>query len=275
MAVRDVWSVLVETLDALDYLIEQGGSETDRERRLRANIEGFGTDVSNVFHAQGAAFAAEAERFPDGPVDPARIESAVNVAVAAGDDQLRVAAERAAGEAWLIGAEDMARRLNIDITFNLDDPAARAYIRRVGADLVTRVDDTTRSRLRGLIDDGTHSGWNYNQIAQSIIGQFGEMAMGKPQQHIDSRAHLIAVTEMGNAFEDGSLGAARQMAAMGLEMEKKWLTVGDNRVSDGCRDNQAAGWIPVDRQFPSGHDRPLRFPGCRCTALYQQRRSSI
>lgn len=275
MAARDVWSVLVEALDALDYLIEQGGSETDRERRLRANIEGFDTDVSNVFHAQGAAFAAEAERFPDGPVDPARIESAVNVAVAAGDDQLRVAAERAAGEAWLIGAEDMARRLNIDITFNLDDPAARAYIRRVGADLVTRVDDTTRTRLRGLIVDGTNNGWNYNQIAQSIIGQFGEMAVGKPQQHIDSRAHLIAVTELGNAFEDGSLGAARQMEAMGLEMEKKWLTVGDTRVSDGCRDNQAEGWIPLNQQFRSGHDRPLRFPGCRCTALYQQKRRSI
>lgn len=268
-------SVLVAALEALDYLIEQGGSETDRERRLRANIEGFDRDVSNVFHAQGAAFTAEAERFPDGPVDPARIESAVNVAVAAGDEQLRVAAERAAGEAWLIGAEDMARRLNIDITFNLDDPAARAYIRRVGADLVTRVDDTTRARLRRLVEDGTNSGWNYNQIAQSIISEFGEMAVGKPQQHIDSRAHLIAVTELGNAFEDGSLGAARRMAAMGLEMEKKWLTVGDSRVSDGCRTNQAAGWIPIDDAFPSGHDRPLRFPGCRCTALYQRKRSSV
>jgi hypothetical protein len=101
------------------------------------------------------------------------------------------------------------------------------------------------------------------------------MAVGKPQQHIDSRAHLIAVTELGNAFEDGSLGAARRMAAMGLEMEKKWLTVGDQRVSEGCRTNQAAGWIPIDRPFPSGHDRPLRFPGCRCTAQYQRKRSSV
>ena len=275
MAVRDAWSVLAETLDALDYLIEQGGGETDREQRLRANIGQFESDVAGVFRAEGDAFAAEAANFPDGPVDPARVETAVNVAVAAGSDDLRAAAERAAGEAWLIGAEDMARRLNIDIQFNLDDPAARAYIRRVGADLVTRVDDTTRARLRRLIEDGTNSGWNYNQIAQSIIGEFGEMAVGKPQQHIDSRAHLIAVTELGNAFEDGSLGAARRMAAMGLEMEKQWLTVGDQRVSDGCRTNQAAGWIPIGRPFPSGHDRPLRFPGCRCTAQYQRKRSSV
>lgn len=272
---RDVWLALRETLYVLDYLVEQGGGETDRERRLRDNIGQFESDVAGVFRAEGDAFAAEAANFPDGPVDPARVNNAVNVAVAAGSDDLRQAAERAAGEAWLIGAEDMARQLNIDITFNLDDPAARAYIRRVGADLVTRVDDTTRARLRRLIEDGTHSGWNYNQIAQSIISEFGEMAVGRPQQHIDSRAHLIAVTELGNAFEDGSLGAARRMAQMGLEMEKKWLTVGDNRVSDGCRDNQAEGWIPLDQQFRSGHDRPLRFPGCRCTALYQRKRSSV
>lgn len=272
---REFWVALSDAFQALDLLIEQGGGETEREFRLRTNIEQFDADVTAVFETQASTFANEAQNFPDGPVDPARIETAVNVAIAAGDDHLRMAAERAAGEAWLIGAEDMARRMNLDITFNLDDPAARAYIRRVGADLVTRVDDTTRSRLRGIIDDGTRNGWNYNQIAQNIIAEFGEMAVGRPQQHIDSRAHLIAVTELGNAFEDGSLGAARRMAQMGLEMEKKWLTVGDNRVSEGCRTNQAAGWIPIDQAFPSGHDRPLRFPGCRCTALYQRKRSSV
>lgn len=259
-------------LDLLDWLVEQGGDDSERERRLRANIEQFDADVSDVFNAEADAFATEAERFPDGPVDPARIEGAMNVAMSAGQSDLRAAAERAAGEAWLIGAQEMARRLNLDITFSLDDPAAREYIRSVGADLVSRVDDTTRARLRGLIDAGTSNGWNYNQIAQAIIGEFGEMAVGRPQQHIDSRAHLIAVTELGNAFEDGSLAAARRMAAMGLEMEKKWLTVGDNRVSEGCQVNQNAGWIPLDQPFPSGHDRPLRFPGCRCTALYQRKR---
>jgi hypothetical protein len=54
-------------------------------------------------------------------------------------------------------------------------------------------------------------------------------------------------------------------------MEKRWLTVGDDRVSDGCKDNQRAGWIALNDAFPSGDDRPLRFPGCRCVVQYRRK----
>lgn len=84
-------------------------------------------------------------------------------------------------------------------------------------------------------------------------------------------ANNIIVHNCGEAYEEGSLQVGKELAGMGLEIEHYWLTVGDSRVSDGCRANEAAGWIPLDQAFPSGHMRPLRFPGCRCTALTRRK----
>ena len=85
-----------------------------------------------------------------------------------------------------------------------------------------------------------------------------------PQRHLRDRAELIAVTEIGQAYIDGQLDQAERLAARGARLEKSWLTVGDDRVSDGCRGNADQGWIPLAQAFSSGHTGPLRFPGCRC-----------
>ena len=47
------------------------------------------------------------------------------------------------------------------------------------------------------------------------------------------------------------------------------FTIAGNTLmaSDGCDENAAAGWLPLAAAFPSGHQRPLRFPGCRCDLL--------
>jgi hypothetical protein len=129
-----------------------------------------------------------------------------------------------------------------------------------------------------LIARAIEAGRSYDEIAEDIQSQFKHyyepgsywaFDAPRPQGHIDSRAHLIAVTESGQAYVEGNLIVGRDLAAAGLPMEKKWLTVGDNRVSQGCQENEAAGWIPLDELFPSGHDAPLRFPGCRCDVLMQ------
>ena len=162
--------------------------------------------------------------------------------------------------------------LGIDYSFNLDNPLAVAYLRQVGADLVTNVNSTTRDTLRRIAVQAAEEGWSYNRTAKAITDRFVEFAVGKPQLHIQSRAHLVAVTELGNAYEESNLIVAQDMASEGLEMEKKWLTTGDDRVSDGCRENEAQGWIPAGDDFKSGHQRPLRFPGCRCSSEFRVKR---
>jgi hypothetical protein len=169
------------------------------------------------------------------------------------------------------GAQRMVGEVTVQgYSFTLANPRAVAYIQEHGAELVKGIEQTTKNYLRTVLTQAVSEGWSYNRTARAIIERFREFASGKPQQHIDSRAHLIAITELGNAYAEGNLIVARDIAAAGIPMEKAWQTVGDNRVSDGCRENEAAGWIGLEAEFPSGHLRPLRFPGCRCDALYRR-----
>ena len=72
------------------------------------------------------------------------------------------------------------------------------------------------------------------------------------------------MTEIGDAYAEGNLIVAQELAAAGIEMEKAWSTVGDDKVSELCAGNEAQGWIPLEDAFQSGHQRPLGHPGCRC-----------
>lgn len=174
----------------------------------------------------------------------------------------------------LLGAGAMAATLGIDFekAFSLKNPRAVAYLEEHGAALVTKINEETRSQMKTLVTQAVDEGWSYNRAAKAIRAQFDDFAGLKPQKHIRDRATLVAVTEAGQAYEAGSQQVALGLADVGISMEKYWHSVGDDRVSQGCRDNEAAGWIAMTELFPSGHARPLRFPGCRCTAQYRKSR---
>lgn len=177
----------------------------------------------------------------------------------------------AAEEALLAGARVAIADLELGISFSLKNPRALAYVRTVGADKVTRINDTTRAVVKALIEQAVGEGWSYNRTARAIIERFREFAVGKPQEHIASRAHLVAVTEAGDAYEAGNFMPIQDLMGAGIEMEKAWDTMGDAKVSDGCLANEAEGWIPADQLHASGHLHPLRFPGCRCAEKYRRK----
>ena len=178
-------------------------------------------------------------------------------------------------EAREAGLEDYLTPIAIEptvagsIRFDLGNPRAVQYIDDHGAALVTRVDATTREYIKGVIAKGTDRGWSYDEMARQITSRYAEFAVGRPQEHIKSRAHLIAVTEVGNAYSEGNLQMAQRIAGAGIPMEKKWDTMGDERVDAECLANAAEGWIPLDQAFSSGHLRPLAHPACRCDLLIQ------
>jgi len=87
---------------------------------------------------------------------------------------------------------------------------------------------------------------------------------------LNNRAELVAVTEVGNAYEEGSRIMANRLNLAGLQIEKRWAGPNDDRTSKNCQDNLAAGWIPLADAFPSGAQQPLDHPGCRHTALYRR-----
>ena len=189
-------------------------------------------------------------------------------------DLTRPGMERTVGsyvQLALDAASDAAvAQLGMTGTFTLDNPAAVGYADDYAALRVTRINEVTRQGIRGLVSEAVADGWSYQQLAGAIRETYAGFTTPKPQQHIRDRAELVAVTEVGNAYEAGTAGTIRQLEQTGLAMEKSWLTVGDDRVDDECAGNEAAGWIPATAAFPSGHDRPLAHPACRCTLLFRR-----
>lgn len=266
-------------LTVADRFLE-ASSTAQKWRVLNATETRLQRGIAAAFDAQGGAFAEEFATLRD-KFEEARLREAIvegdwlnlfrNVAVST----LPLFAnpiEDAVQTAMTAAATELVADFAIDYTFSLRNPRAAAYVQEHGAELVRGIDDTTRGYLKTLIDQGVSEGWSHQRMSDAITERYSEFARGVPQRHIQSRAHLIAVTESGNAYEAGNEVVIRDLQDAGLKMEKQWLTVGDNRVSQGCQDNQAEGWIPVSQAFPSGHQRPLRFPGCRCTVQYRRMR---
>lgn len=164
--------------------------------------------------------------------------------------------------AIMAGTQAAADDLGLTLSLSQENPLAvyRAGLR--AANGVARINPTTRAYIRDVVRDGLAKGTSYQKVARQIVARYAEFGVPSPLGHIRSRAELVAVTEMGEAYVFGTMTKARSVR---LPLEKHWLTVGDNRVDEGqCRPNERAGWIPLEELFPSGHDAPLAHPGCRC-----------
>lgn len=150
---------------------------------------------------------------------------------------------------------------------SLPNLRAQEYAKKHAAEAVTQINDTTRKEIARIVSDGVKSGSSYNDIAKAIKEKFEEFAVPMPQKHVSNRAVLVAVTELANAYCEGNAQVGNYLQDNGVKMMKAWQTLEDDRVSDGCKENERVGWIPIDKEFPSGHMHPPRFPGCRCDFL--------
>lgn len=168
--------------------------------------------------------------------------------------------------AYKVGGDDGDKELREDV-----QPPLTRDMRRRAAERIAGIDATTLELLQTLIEQAIGENWAYTKLAREIRKLFKDFGRAVPQRHLRDRAELIAVTEIGQAYIDGQMDQAERLIRAGAQIEKSWLTVGDDRVSDGCRGNAGAGWIAFAQTFPSGHAAPLRFPGCRC-ALQTRRR---
>lgn len=254
-------------------LLEAALTRRAATRKRMAAEKKLQAAMAKAFRAQGRAFVrelgavrstypiAEAARWGDWA---AKFDKAVAATVQLFTGPI----DAATTSAVLLGAKAMLGTLKASIGFDLANPRAVAWLaENPAAERVTMITETTRGYIAALVDRAVEDGASYSELARRITDRYEEMAAGKPQLHIDSRAHLIAVTEVGEAYSAGNLMAGQALEDDGIPMEKAWDTVGDGRVSDGCDENAAAGWLPLADAFPSGHQRPLRFPGCRCDLL--------
>lgn len=229
--------------------------------------------MQRVFGKQESIFLKQMERYQDrfseslesGDLD--RIMAQVTIET---QDEMGSVIMSASGKAMETAANHRIADMALGISFDLGNPRAVQWLSENAALRVSQINETTRQTIATIVNKSVEEGWSYNETAKEIKERFEEFRIGKPQQHIQSRAHLVAVTESANAYEAGNKMVIDQMAEAGLRMEKKWQTVGDDRVSEECEANEGEGWIPADQEHASGHMHPPRFPGCRCDELYQR-----
>jgi hypothetical protein len=162
------------------------------------------------------------------------------------------------------GARSAGTDLAMRLSFDLADERAVAWLEQAAAERVTAINDATRAQLRTLLTQASDEGWSYQRAAKAIEQRFAAFRSTVPQQHLRSRAELVSVTEVGDAYEAGRAMAIDDLVETGVDVQKAWLAVGDERVCAICGPNASAGWVASDKSFPSGHDRPLGHPGCRC-----------
>jgi hypothetical protein len=228
--------------------------------------------MAALFRAQGVEVLKGFERFRRHFIE-AGLESAIDAML---DDALSVnmpemtkAFTAVATQGYEWGYADLANNLGLQDAFSLAHPDAVAWAEKRAAVRVSGVNDTTKKHIRNLITHGLEEGESYSSVARSIKNQFEQFAVGSPLEHIQSRAELVAVTEMGEAYEGGAATLSDELESYGIKQEKSRVGPNDDRTSDACRADLAAGWIPKEQPFPSGIMFGLEHPGCRHGTIYR------
>lgn len=224
-----MFPAITEALDLLEAALTRDHRRQYEQRLARL--------MRRMFAAQRAVVRTGNTGWTSGPVDDSRYADALQELLVTAYDK---------------GYGDTDRDLREDA-----DPAFVASMRQRAAQRIAGINDTTRAAVQALIEQAQRENWAYTKLATALRKQFTEFSK--------SRAKLIAVTEIGQAYIDGQMAAAMKRERLGVATEKKWNDSGDGKVSEGCRQNSAQGWLPLAQAFASGHQSPLRFPGCRCS----------
>lgn len=117
--------------------------------------------------------------------------------------------------------------------------------------LKSSIDETTRNRLINMIEEGKKGALTVDELSAEIAEQFPEIS--------DTRAYMIARTEVSNAMNIGQLASIQENGVP----TKAWVA-GGNAEDDICSGNIDDGFISADQPFSSGDDAPPGHPNCEC-----------
>jgi 2'-5' RNA ligase len=189
------------------------------------------------------------------------------------DDLATGAIPAALHDVYINAGQKALDSLGVDDTSIVDlfNKRAADYARERGAELVGKrwvndalvenpdarwaISQTTRDGLRDMIVKSYEDGKTPVQLAKQIEDSY---------LFSESRAEMIAFTETAKASVGGTLGAWQES---GVVKGKAWQMSNDHDQDDECNDNEEAGVIGLDEDFPSGDDGPPAHPRCMC-AVY-------
>lgn len=160
------------------------------------------------------------------------------------------------------GVDEGVKQLDLDPTKAVDEMLAQAHLKAIkwsqlrSAELVTQIDETTRTALRNLVGFALEEGLSAQDLAEEIekMGMFSE-----------ARAEMIARTELAFADVKGTLIGWNES---GVVAEKQWI-VAQDEVCDLCLELHGQR-VALDDDFELDgevvRDPPLH-PNCRCDVL--------
>ena len=202
----------------------------------------------------------------------------------------------------------MPRSKKPKVTFNLlfdkTNPNALAIAERRAGELVTSIDDLTRTAVREAIIRAFKEKVDYRETARRIKNSVGlhprwaeavenfekkefarlmrsglkeETARARARVRADryseslksKRATMIARTEIQIAQNEGRFEGWRQASEEGFvdaQSQKMWMTAPDERVCDICSelDGETVQW---QDNFSNGAPSPIAHPNCRCAMV--------
>jgi len=123
-----------------------------------------------------------------------------------------------------------------------------------------QIEETTRSMLRSLITRALDEGTTPADLAQ----QLSDASVAEDFPFSDARATTIARTETAFADVAGNMATYR---STGVVAGKRWITAGDDQVSEDCDANHEQGVVDLEDEFQGGVDAPPQHPNCRCDVV--------
>lgn len=179
------------------------------------------------------------------------------------------------------GSGKLESILDPDLQFALDEQhqRLRSYMDSVFASRVKDIQDSTRSALRKLLQDGFEESVRPFELKQRIASLWDEFQEGPSAgvrgDTVQTRAERIARTETHTALSKGSFEATVQATEKGANIVKSWLWSGIGRENHAALQSEtSANPIPVLQRFSNGLLHPHEVGGdpseiinCGCTTL--------
>jgi len=161
--------------------------------------------------------------------------------------------------AILLGFRKAAQELNLEATFDLEDPLAVHYIETYTQLLATSKYEQVRDRIRNVLIEGLQTGLSIDKMGELIKEEFSTLT--------DWEAERIARTETIRASNMGRLiGYQKSDVVEG----KQWIVTYDDRTCPDCLE-MANQKVPLLSKFISPRfgqiDVPPLHPNCRCTIV--------
>lgn len=120
--------------------------------------------------------------------------------------------------------------------------------------IAEKINGFTKSSLVNKINKSVKSKMSISKAHREVRELIGEME--------DYRADRIMKSEMTRAT---NLSFMNSLKAVGAG-RKKWI----DSCGEGCKTckaNEKAGWIKIDKSFPSGEKLPPQHPSCDCVIV--------